>query len=77
MSKYLIVFEKTETGYSAYCPDLPGCAATGSDMKEAEKNIFEAVEMHLEGLIEDDLPFPEPRAFSEYFEYTDHSQQAA
>lgn len=43
MYKYLIVFEKTETGYSAYCTDLPGCVATGSDMAETESNIFEAI----------------------------------
>jgi predicted RNase H-like HicB family nuclease len=30
MKKYLVVIEKTETGYSAYSPDLEGCAATGT-----------------------------------------------
>ena len=29
MKKYLIIIEKTDTGYSAYVPDLPGCVATG------------------------------------------------
>ncbi len=33
MIKYLVVFEKTETGYSAYVPDLPGCIATGKTKK--------------------------------------------
>ena len=27
MSRYLIIVEETATGYSAYSPDLPGCAA--------------------------------------------------
>jgi predicted RNase H-like HicB family nuclease len=29
MRKYLVVFEKTKTGFCAYVPDLPGCIATG------------------------------------------------
>jgi len=48
--KYLIVYEKTETGYSAYLPDLPGCVATGRTRKDVEKNIHEAIEFHIEGL---------------------------
>ena len=67
MYKVLIVVEKTETGYSAYSPDLPGCVATGATREETEHNMYEAVEMHIEGLKEDDLPIPEPNAFSEYF----------
>ena len=50
MSKYLVVIEKTGKNYSAFCPDLPGCIATGSTKREVEKNIKEAVEFHLEGL---------------------------
>jgi len=30
MHKYLVIIEKTETGFSAYVPDLPGCIATGN-----------------------------------------------
>jgi predicted RNase H-like HicB family nuclease len=28
--KFLIVVEQTQTGYSAYAPDVPGCIVTGS-----------------------------------------------
>ena len=37
--KYLIVVEKTETGFSAYSPDLLGCVATGATEEETEANI--------------------------------------
>ncbi|HMT11421.1 MAG TPA: type II toxin-antitoxin system HicB family antitoxin, partial [Ignavibacteria bacterium] len=37
MKKYLVVFEKTKTGYSAYVPDLPGCVSTGKSRKDIEK----------------------------------------
>lgn len=47
--KYSIVIEKTDTRYSAYSPDIPGCIATGRTRQEVKKNIREAIEFHLEG----------------------------
>ena len=68
MQKYLVIFEKANNNYSAYSPDLPGCIATGSDREEAEKNIREAIGLHIEGLKEDGLPVPEPVSSTEYIE---------
>ena len=48
--KYLIVVEKTDTGFSAYSPDLPGCIATAATREEVEQLMSEAMEFHLEGL---------------------------
>lgn len=62
MKGYLIVFEPTPTGYSAYSPDLGGCVTTGRTRHEAETNIREAVEFHLLGLAEAGQRVPEPRA---------------
>lgn len=64
--RYAIVIEKAEGNYSAYVPDLPGCVATGSTAEEAESEIREAIELHLEGLREDDLPIPQPSSRVEY-----------
>jgi len=66
MRKFLIVIEKAKGNYSAYSPDLPGCVATGETRDEAEKNMYEAVQMHVAGLIEDRLPVPDSQAVSEY-----------
>ena len=63
MTKYLIVAEKTETGYSAYSPDLPGCVATGRTPEELEQTMREAVLFHLEGLRKDRETVPVPRSF--------------
>jgi predicted RNase H-like HicB family nuclease len=49
--KYLIIIEKAETGYSAYSSDLPGCISIGVIREETEKNMREAIEFHLEGLV--------------------------
>ncbi len=64
--KYLVVYEKTATGYSAYVPDLPGCISTGKTLAEAEQLMKEAIEFHLEGLREDGLPIPEPTTTADY-----------
>ncbi len=68
MKRYLIVIEKTGTGYSAYSPDLPGWVSTGSSRAEVEKNMNEAIAFHLEGLREQGQPVPEPHAYSAYVE---------
>ncbi|MGH9352519.1 MAG: type II toxin-antitoxin system HicB family antitoxin [Terriglobia bacterium] len=68
MRKYLIVIEKTGTGYSAYSPDLEGCASTGRTLEETEKNMREAIEFHLEGMRLEGLSLPEPHTYSAYVE---------
>jgi predicted RNase H-like HicB family nuclease len=60
MKRYLIIVEQTETGFSAYPPDLPGCVGTGRTRDEVEANMREAVEFHIEGLRLEGLPVPEP-----------------
>ena len=60
--EYPVVVEKGPNNYAAYVPDLPGCVATGRTRDEVSRNIREAIEFHLEGMREDGLPIPEPRA---------------
>jgi predicted RNase H-like HicB family nuclease len=66
--KYAVMFEKTRTGYSAYVPDLPGCIAAGKSVRELERLIREAIQLHLDGLREDGAPIPKPAAICEYVE---------
>ena len=66
MHRFLVVIEQANGNYSAYSPDLPGCAATGKDRKEVEENIREAIEMHIQGLVEDGLPVPASESTAEY-----------
>ena len=65
MRKYLVIYEKTKTGYSAYAPDLPGVIATGKSRASVEKNIFAAIQFHIEGLKEEKLKIPKAKAESE------------
>ena len=66
MHRFLIVIEKADGNYSAYSPDLPGCVATGATREEAERNMHEAIEMHVSGLQEDNLHVPKSNSFAEY-----------
>ena len=66
--RYLIVIERTDTGYSAYSPDLEGCVATGSTREEVERAMQEAIEFHLDGLRQDGRPAPAPQAYSTYLD---------
>ena len=68
MKKYLIVIERTDSGYSSYSPDLPGCVSTGKSREEAERNMREAIEFHVDGLRQEGYPVPEPQTTSSYVE---------
>ena len=58
--KYLIILEPTETGYSAYSPDLDGCVAAGDDREETIALMREAIAFHLEGMAAAGEPVPIP-----------------
>lgn len=65
--QYAMIIEKGDRNYSAYCPDLPGCIATGDTLDEIKQRMREALELHLRGMREDGLPIPEP-SLVEYVE---------
>jgi predicted RNase H-like HicB family nuclease len=68
MRRYLIVVEPTDTGFSAYSPDLPGCVSTGRSHEEVEQGMQEAIELHLEGLRLEGEGIPEPHSYSKYID---------
>ena len=61
MNEYLIVTEKTRTGYSAYSPDIDGCIAVGDTKEECEFNMKEALKFHIELMIEKGYEVPKPK----------------
>jgi predicted RNase H-like HicB family nuclease len=44
----IVLEESDEGGYTVYAPSLPGCISEGETKEEALKNIWEAIELHLE-----------------------------
>ena len=66
MEQFLIVIEQATGNFSAYCPDLPGCIATGKTIEEVKQRMAEAIKMHLEGMREDNIPIPAVKSKAEY-----------
>jgi len=74
MEKYLIVVEKSQTGYSAYAPDVPGCIATGKTVDKTVADMKSALVLHLRGMAEDGEKLPKPRGIAAYLEAVSSSE---
>lgn len=66
--KYPVIIEKANRNFSAYSPDLPGCIATGSTIKETLAHMRDAIEFHIKGLEQEGLAIPEPSVKVKYVE---------
>jgi len=66
--RYVVIYERGPTSYSAYIPDLPGCVAAAKTFEEAKRLIRETVKLHLEGLRAQGDPVPPPTSVAEYVE---------
>jgi predicted RNase H-like HicB family nuclease len=53
--KVCVIYERSETGWSAYPPGLPGVAATGPSIDEVRESMKHAIEMHIADMTESDL----------------------
>jgi len=60
MIEYIVIYERGQTNWGAYVPDLPGCVSIGDTLTEVQENIKEAIALYLEVLKEDGQPIPEP-----------------
>ncbi len=74
MEKYLIVVEKSETGYSAYSPDVLGCIATGKTLEKTIEQMRSALAFHLQSMAEDDEELPKPRGIASYLDAVSSSE---
>jgi predicted RNase H-like HicB family nuclease len=66
--RYPVVIEQTGTGYSAYSPDVDGCAAVGETEEETRRNFQDALVAHFEAMREVGEQVPEPRTSVDYVE---------
>jgi predicted RNase H-like HicB family nuclease len=66
--KYAVVFERSEDGYGAFVPDLPGCITVGDTLSETESNIREAIAGHIEAMKAHGERVPRPTSLAEYIE---------
>ncbi len=66
--KYPVAVEKgnADHAFGVIVPDLPGCFSAGDTFEEALENAQEAIELHLEGLLDADEDVPTPRKIDAY-----------
>ena len=66
MKHYAVVLDRTETGYGAWVPDLPGCVAAARTLEETQRLIREAIPLHVESLLRNGESVPPPTTRIEY-----------
>jgi len=60
--RYPVVIHKhPDSDYGVTVPDLPGCFSAGETLDEALQEAVEAIECHVEGLLSDEEPIPQPK----------------
>jgi predicted RNase H-like HicB family nuclease len=63
--RYLVVYAKCKgSNFSGHAPDVPGCVSAGDTLEEMDKMMREALEFHLEGILEDGEAIPEPASMT-------------
>ncbi len=64
--RYSVITEQTGTGYSAYSPDVCGCAAADDTKEETRRSFQEALAAQFEAMREVGEPIPGPGATVDY-----------
>ncbi|MBL7992908.1 MAG: type II toxin-antitoxin system HicB family antitoxin [Candidatus Kapabacteria bacterium] len=59
--QYCVVVQRSDNGYCAYSPDVPGCIAADDSFEATLQLMAEALEFHLEGMLEHGEQVPEPK----------------
>jgi len=60
VKEYIVIYERGDLNWSAYVPDLPGCVAAAETKHETGKLIREAIQLHIDAMVEDGEAVPEP-----------------
>ncbi len=58
--RYLAIYRRGPGNLSGIVPDVPGCGSIGHSMVEMRENLHDALEFHLEDLMLQGKPLPEP-----------------
>jgi predicted RNase H-like HicB family nuclease len=61
MTTYIALLRKDpDSDFGVDFPDFPGCITAGSTLEETRHMAAEALEFHIEGMLEEGLPIPPP-----------------
>lgn len=66
MGAYIALIHKDpDSEYGVSFPDFPGCISAGTNLEEARLMAQEALELHVQGMIEDGEEMPAPSSLDE------------
>jgi predicted RNase H-like HicB family nuclease len=66
--QYAVVIEKAPRNYSAYVPDVPGCAVTGRTVQQTIDRLREALAMHFQDMAERGEQLPDPETIVDHID---------
>lgn len=61
----VVVHQDGDSAFGVTVPDLPGCFSAGESLEDAISNVREAIDLHLECLVEDDEEIPKASELNE------------
>lgn len=78
MRNYIGLIHKDATSdYGVSFPDFPGVVTAGADLDEARRMAEEALDFHVEGMIEDGEALPEPSSLEAIMQDPDNREGVA
>ena len=78
MANYIAVVHKDpKSDFGVSFPDFPGCITAGSSIDEAKDMAYEALSLHIKGLLEDGENIPAPSKLENIMENPEYSDAAA
>ena len=57
----IVIYKDPDSDYGMMVPDLPGCYTAGDTIADVLRQAVEAIELHLESMLRDGDPIPEPK----------------
>ena len=69
----IVIHKDPDSEYGVTVPDLPGCFSAGSTLDETMAMAREAIELHVEGLMEEGYPVPEPSGLDAHRDNPDYA----
>lgn len=71
---YIADLSKSKTGYNILFYDFPGCVSAGKTLEETIKNGKIALQMHIEGMMEDKEKIPEPSTLEKIIKENEYTE---
>jgi predicted RNase H-like HicB family nuclease len=78
MANYIaVVHKEPQSDFGVSFPDFPGCITAGSTIDEAKDMAYDALSLHVKGMLENGENIPAPSKLEDIMDDPDYSDAAA